>query len=810
MCSRLGNPPRSDMELPSYEPFPLESLEELRGEIARLGLEIPIAASATALTHPLPVGSYRLPNRFCAQPVAGRDFLDDGSPSSLTTRRYGRLASGGFGLIWMEALGAEGDQLGGGMPVLSPATLPGFQRLLEDARSKALEGTVFIAQLSPRRGLIPKRDEELDGALNSLVTLASLAVAAGFDGIDLACCHGSLAEFLLGAKDGPGRFQGLLENRMRLPVEAARRIRDAHPDLLLGARLNVFHACQNGFGTDPEDFRTWDPGEPLAVAQALQAAGATLLNLTANAPNLRAPLESRARTPIPDHGNPDEHPLTDLARGIRILQTFARGLDGMTIVAGGFSWMRHFAPLAAAGVVESGAASLAGFGRGALAFPDGPRHAEWTLDKTCIRCGACTTLHDEGSAVGCPVRDPEAYGTIYQGARRTRLPVLHAGAAQCHFCEDAPCVVADPLGTDIPAMLHSFLAGDMSGAFEGLIEKNPLPGLTSRLSPAWMESEGACLEKTLTGHAVPILDVQAAVAWDAQTRGVSPLRLPKTTTGLTVSVVGGGPAGIAATARLLELGFHVHLHEKAAFLGGMPARVIPATRTGPLDAEISLLLRPALEAGSLSIHCNSTIVPGPGLEALRSTSHAVVVTTGLWSERTLGTRVPGVIGGLDFLEEFKSGKRQSVPAKVAVLAGGDSAMESARIAINNGATDVFVIHAGERSTLHWHMDEAWFSTPGVHAMMEWEPLAFEHDASGAVSGVRLRHSLLGSNCTLPIDFGIEAMGLVVDPVWEPLLETERTSPNLYFAGAILNGGTSVGHCIHEGRTIAESILSNLT
>ena len=95
-------------------------------------------------------------------------------------------------------------------------------------------------------------------------------------------------------------------------------------------------------------------------------------------------------------------------------------------------------------------------------------------------------------------------------------------------------------------------------------------------------------------------------------------------------------------------------------------------------------------------------------------------------------------------------------------------------------------------------------------MMEWEPLAFEHDASGAVSGVRLRHSLLGSNCILPIDFGIEAMRLVVDPVWEPLLETERTSPNLYFAGAILNGGTSVGHCIHEGRTIAESILSNLT
>lgn len=752
----------TDMEIPGYEPFYLHSLDELRAEIARLGLEIPVAESTDALFTPRQIASRTLPNGFCAQPVANR--------------HHQNLAEGGFSLIWFA----------------KPATP------LPPSRDR-----IQIAQLAPPCHEEPD-DDAVEFQLDALVASAKSATAAGFDGVDISCHRGTLAQKLLAARERPGRFGGSLENRMRFLLEALRRIREANPGTILAVRLNAFHASEGGFGVDSGDFRKPDTTEPLALARALEAAGVSILNPAINHPNLRGP--ERHRHPLADSDSPHDHPLIALQRLIRISEDLAKAAPGLSVIAGGFGWLRDFAPHVAAALLEGGLLAMAGFGRGALAFPGGATLRKWPRELVCIDCGACSALDKSENPVGCVIRDGETYGPIHQGLRRTQEDVLREGLSRCHFCEAAPCVSADPLHTPIPEMIAAWMKDDRENARQILFSSNPLPGLASRLSPAWMEAEGACIVTSLRGTPVPILDLQASIAWEALQTGKSGVAIPENANGRSVAIIGSGPAGLGAAAFLLERGYAVRLHEKSQVLGGMPARVIPSRQTGPLEQEINALLEPALRANRLSISPGGEILPGPGLENLRRSVDAVLVCAGVWHEPTLGGRGNGVLGGLEFLESFKSGARTSVPGRVAVLAGGDGAMESARIARESGASQVHVIFEGERSALHWHMAESWFATPGVHAMMEWKPLRYERGPQGELRGLHLRHTGLGTSALLEIDMVVEAMALEPDPRWD---FPKNEGSGIFFAGGILNGGTSVASCLAEGRAAAAQIHAAL-
>jgi NADPH-dependent glutamate synthase beta subunit-like oxidoreductase len=191
------------------------------------------------------------------------------------------------------------------------------------------------------------------------------------------------------------------------------------------------------------------------------------------------------------------------------------------------------------------------------------------------------------------------------------------------------------------------------------------------------------------------------------------------------------------------------------------------------------------------------------LEELSASHDAVLVATGLWQERSLG-KARGVLGALDFLEATG----HPVPERVAILAGGDSAMDAARAVQSRGARKIFIIFGGPRSEMHWHMPESWFATPGVQAMMNWQPLGYETDPEGQVCGVRIRHAELQTETVLPVGLVIEAMELhAADSVRAALSgETAR----IYTAGALVNGGASVGHCVAEGLAVADTIHRDIS
>ena len=146
-------------------------------------------------------------------------------------------------------------------------------------------------------------------------------------------------------------------------------------------------------------------------------------------------------------------------------------------------------------------------------------------------------------------------------------------------------------------------------------------------------------------------------------------------------------------------------------------------------------------------------------------------------------------------------------------------MDAAKIAQTLGAREIFILFGGPRSEMHWHMPESWFASQGVHAMMEWQPLGYSSDAAGRITGIQIRHTHLGVESSLAMDFVIEAMGLSADG--KSLGKTDPTilvqnlkfcrteHERLYAAGGMTNGGASVGACIADGLAAADAIHHDL-
>lgn len=744
------------MEIPNYEPFYLHTLDDLRAEIARLGLSISLAEDITILAESREVGGRRIPNRFCAQPVTGCDGTPEGAPGELTRRRYTRYAAGHFGLIWVEATtaGSTGDAR---RLRLNEHTLDAFRSMVEAMREAAPENPTIILQLT-------------SDSSRALVHGAALAARAGFDGVDLMATS-LTRDFLFDAVDV---------------------IRAREPQLLLAVRLCAYDGAKNGFGVSTSDYRKPDLSEPIRFVQRLQATGVALLNVTAASPNLHTP----EGAPHRDSELADEHPLMTLDRQLRIARDLRDAAPGLAVVGSGLSWLRAFVPEVAAAAIADGTMDFAGLGRAALAYPDAPMHTlsrgKMESGASCIVCFACSALRHSGEPVGCVIRDSTHYGGVYRHMRRFDADRLVAGAQRCHLCEAAPCRAASPTHTDIPAFIAAFLRGDERAAYEVIRASDPLPELTSQLSPAWLQSEGACIETTLTGVPVPILDLQYAIAWRARERGQTGARLPERPTGKRIAIVGGGPAGISATIRLVEHGHSVSLYEASDQLGGTPNRVIPTSRLPDIDGEIAAILGPARTAGRLTIHFGRMLGDDLQLDRLRADYDAVLLTIGMWKEHSIG-KGPGIVSALHFLESAKRNATFTVPERVVILAGGDAAMDAARVAQSRGAKELFIVFGGPRSAMHWHMPEAWFASPGVHAMMNWQPCGYESDSCA----VRIRHTLLGVETVLGAGLIVEAIGFESLPLIR--------GGDVYSAGAAVNGGASVGQCVAEGAAMAEQI-----
>ena len=840
------------MELPDYKKFTIKTLAELRAEIERLGLEIPLSENFTVLSSPIPVGRRQIPNRICIQPMEGCDAQTDGSPSPLTHWRHLRYAEGGAGLIWMESTAitpnarSRDNQL-----CLHANNLPAFRQLVKAMRQSAMQRwgreLIIVLQLA-HGGRVSAEpvivhhnpaldadsgitstypvatDSELEQIRDDFIASAQLAEDAGFDGVDIKTCHNDLLGELLGARTREGAYGGSFDNRTSLILNILTEIHERNPDLLLTTRTSVYdaNAYPYGFGVSQNDPREIDLEEPRHLARLLVDAGVSILNVS--------PTETRNNKTqsLP------EAELLEVGRKIALTRTIQETVPNTIVIGGDISWFRQFAPQVSAGVIQQGGATLMGLGRLALAYPDAmadlQKNGALAPEKTCMLCGACMHLIRNGVLTGCVIRDHEVYGPEYRRQRQFSLDHLRREAQRCHGCESAPCSSACPNGIDVPAFIKAFADDDIPAAYAILKQSNVLPEMCSHLCPGWLLCEGNCIESVLTGNPIPIRDIQYVVSWLAREETNIGIKIPRDTIGTHVAIVGAGPAGLGAAAILVESGHCITLFERNKRLGGTPEAVIPASRYPSAQLEIAARFQPAIDTGRIKICYEQELGLNLTFDDLREAHDAVLLTTGLWQERALAEMPPeGVTNALKFLTEAKQGRAPALPQNLAILAGGDSAMDAAREAKRLGAKNLYIVYAGSRADMHWHMDEAWSASDGVHMLTLIEPIGYAKNTDEKLTGLKCRSTDIigGTNFEIPVEMVIEAMGLqLADHTRESLsgiefteaglVKTREDSPfstatqNVFVAGAIINGGATVAQCIAEGMQAAKMIDNCLT
>lgn len=433
-----------------HEKFHYKQLDELQVKLNELDVTLPLSENMDVLHREVQIGSKICANSIAIQPMEGCDGTADGCPDALTLRRYDRFARSGAGLIWAEAVAVvEEGRANPRQLWLHEENLVAFQKFVADIKETCMKENGFepvVIMQATHSGRYSKphgtsapliaynnpifegdnpipadrilSDDYLMALEEKFGEAAKLAERAGFDGVDIKCCHRYLNSELLSAYTREGAFGGSLENRTRLLRHGVKNAMDATgKDFIVTSRLNVYDGFVHpyGWGVRPEGGTEVDLTEPLELIGRLhKELGMELLDVTIGNPYFNP----HVNRPY-DNGPyiPDEHPLEGVARMYHCVGAVQKAYPELKVISSGVSYLRQFSANLAAGAVEQGYCTMAGFGREAFAYPQFANDLLHTgamdANKCCIACGKCTELMRAGSTAGCVIRDPE-YLPIYR------------------------------------------------------------------------------------------------------------------------------------------------------------------------------------------------------------------------------------------------------------------------------------------------------------------------------------------------------------------------------------------------------------
>ncbi|MGI5850946.1 MAG: flavin oxidoreductase/NADH oxidase [Caldicoprobacterales bacterium] len=443
-----------------HEKFMYRSLDEIRADIDKFGIELPMLDDLGPLKSPISMKGTTIPNSIGIHPMEGCDGTDRGGPSDLTFRRYERFARGGAGLLWFEATAVvEEGRANPRQLYICEENKDQLKRLLDDTmevvrqeygqdhkpytvvqlthsgRYSKPEGkpAPIIATRNPYLGRnLPEdypliTDDELKRLEDIFVEAACMAREIGFDAVDIKACHGYLNSELLSGFTREGDYGGSFENRTRFLLNIVDKIKDRLGDELdITLRLNAYDSVPYpyGWGVDREDFLVPDLTEPIRLVKILHNKGIELINISTGNPYYNPHV---GRPYDMGYYTPPEHPLVGTARMLDIIRQIQESVPDMKVMATGFSWLREFAPYIAAGGIQKGWFSIAGFGRQSLAYPDFAKDilTKGIMDrkKSCIACSKCSEIMRDGGRAGCVIKDAKIYAPIYREGRKGKPPI---------------------------------------------------------------------------------------------------------------------------------------------------------------------------------------------------------------------------------------------------------------------------------------------------------------------------------------------------------------------------------------------------
>jgi len=286
-------------------------------------------------------------------------------------------------------------------------------------------------------------------------------------------------------------------------------------------------------------------------------------------------------------------------------------------------------------------------------------------------------------------------------------------AGRCLACKKPGCVDGCPVGIDIPSFVGHIAEGDFAAAIRKLKETNALPAVCGRVCPQEEQCEERCvLGKKGDPIAIGRLE-RFAADWEAAQGPIQPPRLPAAN-GMSVAIVGSGPAGITVAADCALLGYKVMMFEALHAAGGVLTYGIPEFRLPK-----AIVRREVEYMKSLGVDLRLDFVVGKTrtIDSMLEAFDAVFVAAGAglpWFLEIPGENLNGVYSANEYLTRcnLMSGFRFPAfdtplkrSARVAVFGGGNVAMDSARTALRLGADEVHIVYRRSRDELPARLEE---------------------------------------------------------------------------------------------------------
>jgi len=431
-----------------------------------------------------------------------------------------------------------------------------------------------------------------------------------------------------------------------------------------------------------------------------------------------------------------------------------------------------------------------------------------------------------------------ALGYTREGAMRE--------ASRCLSCKKSPCIAGCPVDIDIPGFIEFMRKGDFIGAIHKIKEKNSLPAICGRVCPQEEQCEATCV-LSKKGQPIAIGRLERFVAdYEFQQGDV---RIPKipSPTGKKVAIIGAGPAGLTAASDLTKMGHEVTVFEALHKPGGVLVYGIPEFRLPKW-----IVQRESEYIGKLGAEIRVSQVVGKSFtigDLLRNGYEAVFIGTGAGLPYFMdipGENLNGVYSANEFLTRVNLMKAYLFPEfntpvhfgrKIAVVGGGNVAMDSARTSLRLGAENVYLIYRRAREQMPARAEEIENAfEEGIEPHLLTNPVRILGNERGWVKGIecikmelgepdasgrRRPVPVKGSEHIIDIDMVIMAIGQGPNPLLTSTTpdleltktgnivaseETGKTSKKGVFAGGdIVTGAATVILAMGAGKKAAKAI-----
>lgn len=426
-----------------------------------------------------------------------------------------------------------------------------------------------------------------------------------------------------------------------------------------------------------------------------------------------------------------------------------------------------------------------------------------------------------------------------------------AEAKRCLECKTPYCIDGCPVGIDIPAFITLVLKEDYVGAVNKIREANYLPAICGRVCPQESQCEEVCvLGKKLTPVAIGKLERFVA---DYEMRH-NLFKAPVITEHREekVAIVGSGPAGLTCAAELAKLGYQVSIFEALHAVGGVLRYGIPEFR---LPKEILDIETERIRALGVEIYTNFVVGRTATIDEFFDEwgFKAIFLATGAGTPNFLGIpgeSLSGVYSANEFLTRVNLMGAYKFPEndtpirigkEIAVIGGGNTAMDAVRTARRLGAEKAYLIYRRGRHEMPAREEEVHHAEEeGIQFMLLTNPVRIAGDEQGWVKGVECQKMELGepdesgrrkpvpmkgSEFVVPVQTLIEAIGQRPNPIIQattPGLETSKrgtivttdvqatSRPAIFAGGDLSRGGATVILAMRDGKTAAAAIHTYLT